>query len=257
MTDCEKNIVLTDEGTEFHESYDEIAGQSPSMTEEKELELYIQNLIENGAGEPEKPITYTHNEIIELIKPFNFILARKPKNKHLKLSDKVSFREKDSPIVYRAELSLILEKKNDKSVYERDNRYRLTVDEINENAKKRNEAINRDRLRREEEFRQKLAKEDCTLTDRYETVHKPVHYSYKGYDYKVSPKCWNQGARPHLAKYIRYTQKHVEQLFADEECELLSQYQNQKSWLSYKYHDKVYRVQFNDWRYLKVRPHLK
>lgn len=42
---------------------------------------------------------------------------------------------------------------------------------------------------------------------------------------------WNQGIRQHLTKRIHYTQNHIEQLFADEECELLSEYQNQKSWL--------------------------
>ena len=201
--------------------------------------------------------TFNYDELVEILNQFDIVLARKPKTKQITINDNICFKFNDANIIYRNKLKLVIEKGKDKTYYTMDKLYKLPQAEIEENDKRRKQYMEQDRLNREEEFRQKLAKEDCTLTDKYINHTVAVHYLYKGYDYKVLPKCWNQGARPHLAKCIHYTQKHVEQLFADEECELLSEYQNERSWLSYKYRDNVYKVQFNQWRYMKTRPHLK
>ena len=57
--------------------------------------------------------------------------------------------------------------------------------------------------------------------------------------------------------YFQYTQNHVAELFARENCILLSPYKNIKSILTYKFNDSTYSVRFDNWLYLNSRPHKK
>ena len=98
--------------------------------------------------------------------------------------------------------------------------------------------------------------EGCELISSYSNCRTPVYYLYEGMEYKTTPGRWNSGHRAHKCKCIRYTQHYIKQLFANEGCELISEYKNQKSKLTYKYNDQIYEVVFNDWKLFSSRPHL-
>lgn len=72
-------------------------------------------------------------------------------------------------------------------------------------------------------LRKSMLNEKCILPSRYEAKNIPVHYLYEGLDYQITPMRWKAVCRAHKAKCIRYTQRHISQLFNREECQLLSQ----------------------------------
>ena len=118
------------------------------------------------------------------------------------------------------------------------------------------EKLNKQRQNKEEELRESMKKEECELITKYTTAKTPVYYIFEGMEYKTTPTKWNSGHRAHKCKCIRYTHNYIKQLFANEDCELISEYQNQKSKLKYLYNEKEYEVTFNDWKYFNKRPHL-
>ena len=122
-----------------------------------------------------------------------------------------------------------------------------------ENLKER---LEKQRQNKEEELRQSMKNEDCELISKYTNYKTPVYYLFEGMEYKTTPNKWHSGHRAHKCKCIRYTQNYIKQLFENEGCELISEYQNQKSKLKYLYKDKEYEVVFNDWKYFNKRPHL-
>ena len=202
------------------------------------------------------PLVRSIEQLNELLAKHNVTLKRIPRNQIIQRNDRISFAKNDNPnLVYRARLVDILTGNEDE--YKRDEHYRLPADELTKTTAKRLNAYEQQRLRAEEKLRQSMLSEECTLTSRYETHKSPVHYTYKGYDYSVTPARWTAGIRPHKAKCIRYTHEHIKQLFADEGCELITIYHNQKQPLQYKYNDKLYTVCFNDWKFFHSRPHKK
>ena len=118
------------------------------------------------------------------------------------------------------------------------------------------EKLDKQRQNKEEELRESMKKEECELITKYTTAKTPVYYIYEGMEYKITPYRWHSGHRAHKCKCIRYTHNYIKQLFANEDCELISEYQNQQSKLKYLYNEKEYEVTFNDWKYFNKRPHL-
>ena len=118
------------------------------------------------------------------------------------------------------------------------------------------EKLDKQRQSKEEELRQSMKAEGCELISPYTDYKTPVYYIFEGMEYKTTPYRWNSGHRAHKCKCIRYTHNYIKQLFANEGCELISEYQNQKSKLKYLYHEKEYEVTFNDWKFFNKRPHL-
>ena len=200
--------------------------------------------------------TYSYDELVEVLDKHDLILKRKPKNKLITRNDRISFAKKDKPnYVYRAKLIDALT--NNTSEFTRDEHFRLPNDDLQNRLSKRQESNERQRQKSEDKLRQSMFAEDCILTSRYETHLSPVHYEFNGYDYVVTPTRWNAGARPHQAKCVRYTHEHIKKLFADEGCELITEYKNQKQILTYKFNDKEYQVCFNDWLHNRIRKHTK
>ena len=77
----------------------------------------------------------------------------------------------------------------------------------------------------------------------------------KDLNIKLIPVNWNNGVRAHKMKCVRYTHNHIKKLFENENCELITEYKNQKTLLTYKYEGKEYQVRFNDWKHHNSRPH--
>lgn len=197
-----------------------------------------------------------NDELAYILSRHDLILKRQPKNKLITRDDRISFAKKDKPnYVYRAKLIDAL--KGNENVYVRDEHFRLPNDDLQNISSKRQESNERKRQHSEDKLRQSMLAEDCILTSRYETSTSSVHYTFNGYDYSVTPSRWNAGARPHQAKCVRYTHEHIKKLFADEDCELITEYKNQKQILTYKYNDKEYQVCFNDWLHNRIRKHTK
>lgn len=110
---------------------------------------------------------------------------------------------------------------------------------------------------KENVLRESMKAEGCELISSYTNYKTPVYYLFEGMEYKTTPGRWNSGHRAHKCKCIRYTQNYIKQLFANEECELISEYKNQKSKLKYKFNDQIYEVIFNEWKFFNKRPHLR
>ena len=102
---------------------------------------------------------------------------------------------------------------------------------------------------------QSMKNENCTPISDYQGYNKPIYYLFDNLEYKTTPSKWNKGKRAHTQKCIQYTQNHVAELFARENCILLSPYKNIKSILTYKFNDSTYSVRFDNWLYLNSRPH--
>ena len=217
------------------------------------VDAYIDYIIANNP--PPKPKTYSLEELIKLLSEHKITIRRNPRNKQIKLTDKVSFSTFDKPnTVLRASINDILS--NNTSEFVRDSHFRLSAEESSKASAKRLQVNEQHRLQSEEKLRQSMLNEQCILTSPYNTHNTLVHYTYNNKDYAVVPGRWNAGARPHLAKCVRYTNEHIRQLFADEDCELLTTYHHQKQPLQYRYKDKIYTICFNDWKHFNIRPHL-
>lgn len=111
------------------------------------------------------------------------------------------------------------------------------------------------RIEKTNQLKESMQNENCYLLSNYVNCKSPVYYLFDGYEYKTTPEKWHRGHRAHNVKCIRYTQNHIAKIFADEGCELLSQYKNQKTKLKYRFHDREYEITFNEWRYFFKRPH--
>lgn len=119
-----------------------------------------------------------------------------------------------------------------------------------------NDTIEKKRLAKENNLRDSMKLEGCELLDKYVDGRTKIRYLFEGLEYQTTPTKWNTGYRAHKSKCPRYTHEHIAQLFAKEGCELISQYVNQKSKLTYRYKDRNYQVVWNDWKYYNTRPHL-
>lgn len=110
-------------------------------------------------------------------------------------------------------------------------------------------------IEKNNKLKESMQNENCVLLSSYSKCNQPVFYLFDGYEYKTTPEKWYRGHRAHKVKCIRYTQNHIAKIFANEGCELLSQYKNQKTKLKYRFHDKEYEITFNEWQYFFKRPH--
>ncbi|KAK8840749.1 hypothetical protein M9Y10_030526 [Tritrichomonas musculus] len=108
----------------------------------------------------------------------------------------------------------------------------------------------------EDKLRESMKNENCILQSKYVNGKTKVTYLYNNMQYQTTPTKWNTGYRAHKAKCPRYTHEHIAQLFAQEGCKLISQYQNQKSKLTYEYKGRTFQVVYNDWKFYHSRPHL-
>lgn len=124
------------------------------------------------------------------------------------------------------------------------------IDEVNKEQSIRKRQILEDQLR------ESMLAEQCELISKYESTDKPVYYLFDGMEYQTTPHHWNAGKRAHKQKCVRYTHNHIKELFAKEGCELLTQYKNQKTILTYRYEGQEFQVNFTNWKYHKLRPHL-
>ena len=67
---------------------------------------------------------------------------------------------------------------------------------------------------------------------------------------------WFNGYKPHLNGRLHPTDEYVRQSFADENCELINEYVNQREPLYYRYKNKLYMTSWINWNSNKRRPHL-
>lgn len=105
-------------------------------------------------------------------------------------------------------------------------------------------------------LKESMAKEECELISDYVASDETVYYLYKGLEYKTTPYKWKKERRAHKLKCIQYTTNHIKELFKNENCELLDEYKNNYTYLSYKYKDETFKVRFDDWKTFGLRPHL-
>ena len=103
------------------------------------------------------------------------------------------------------------------------------------------------RIEKEKKLRESMKAEDCELVSKYVKGDAKVFYLFNGFEYQTTPTKWNKGYRAHKSKSPHYTQNYIKKVFADEDCELLSEYKNMKTVLKYKYQGKIYEVTFEKW----------
>ena len=214
-----------------------IANFAVRMTQDKDLVPY--------------GMTATKEQFNELFDMHDCVVVQYPKD--MRLDDYITFYRKSEPerIMYAYPLHFHY---NPNKLYRKNYNY----------AKKHNLVISQPReerakelrLEKENKLRESMLKEYCILTSSYETSLKPVHYLFENMDYSITQARWNKGVRAHKMKFIHYAHEHIAQLFAKEGCELISQYVNQKSKLTYRYKDREYQVVWNDWKFFNTRPHL-
>ena len=194
---------------------------------------------------------YTDEQINEYFQEHNCTILRFPKNGYSE--NTLTFYRNDDPsrIMYTTLGRFV---RNPNKLYPKDYGYMRKNNIILTETKE--QRLEKQRQDYENKLRESMKQEDCILTSKYEGSLKHVHYTYNNFDYRVTPANWNAGARPHQAKCIRYTHEHIAQLFAQEGCKLISQYQNQKSKLTYEYKGRTFQVVYNDWKFYHSRPHL-
>ena len=194
----------------------------------------------------------TKEQFDEYCAKMNITLLRYPEN--YQLAGYITFYRNDDPnrIMYTQFDQLHY---NPNKLFNKDYNY-MRKHNIQDKSKTKEELLEEQRMKYEDELRESMAKEGCTLTSKYTGAKKSVHYTFKEMDYSVIPARWKAGIRPHTVKCIRYTHEHIAQLFAKEDCQLISQYKNQKSKLTYLYKGKQFEVIWNDWKFYNSRPHL-
>ena len=203
-------------------------------------------------------LNFTDELVNELFTKNNCTILRKPK--YLYYDSMITFYRNDNPNRYLvaklgaffANPNCSFQKSGSKTI-----KPNTSPEELKKSDEKyRMEASERLRQQKEDKLRESMLKEDCILTSSYELSNKLVHYTFEGLDYAITPTKWSKGIRAHKLKCIRYTHEHIAQLFANEGCELISKYVNQKSKLTYRYNGKEYQVVWNDWNCYNSRPHL-
>ena len=195
----------------------------------------------------------THEQFDEFMNEYDCKILRYPENGRMDCI--MTFYKNNNPdrIMY-CYFRDFVDKPN--KLFPKDYHYMKKHNIIPKTNKTKEESLNEKRQNNEDKLRESMEKEGCTLTSKYESYKKPVHYTFEGMDYSVQPTRWNMGVRPHKAKCIRYTHEHIAQLFEKEGCKLISPYKNQMSKLKYLYNDKEYEVIWNDWKFYNCRPHL-
>lgn len=192
-------------------------------------------------------INLTTEIINEIFKECNCTVIKSPKNLHQRSI--ITFYRNDNPEhIIVAHLNEFCNNPN-KNYYKSSSKlYNSNNDKVKKPLKTTAE--------KENDLRESMKAEQCELISEYIKGDKPVYYLFEGFEYKTTPTRWKSGHRAHKCKCIRYTQNYIKQLFANEGCELISEYKNQKSRLKYKYNDQIYEVIFNDWKFYNSRPHL-
>jgi hypothetical protein len=112
----------------------------------------------------------------------------------------------------------------------------------------------------EEEVRNALATEHCTLVGGYMNCQNKIEYTYEGNTFYIRFCDWKSGGRPHLnggnRESHRWSQEDVENEFKKEDCELMSKYVNRETLMAYKFEDMLYNVTWASWYSGNVRPHI-
>lgn len=196
-------------------------------------------------------ITASNEQFDEFFKKYDCTILRYPKESLI--CESITFYRNNNPT--RIMYCYIREfYHNPDKLYRKDYNYakKQGITLIKSNEERSEES----RKQKEDKLRESMLKENCILTSPYELSDKLVHYTFEGLDYAITPIKWNKGIRSHKMKCIRYTHEHIAQLFAKEDCELISKYENQKSRLEYKYKGKTFHVVWNDWKCYNSRPHL-
>ena len=113
-----------------------------------------------------------------------------------------------------------------------------------------------DKTYHNERLKESMENEGCILMTPYTLSDSYVKYMFNDKVYKVFPYKWFQGYRPHLTGKTSPTNEYVRQSFADENCELINDYINQRKPLYYRYKNKLYVTSWINWNSNKRRPHL-
>lgn len=176
--------------------------------------------------------------------------------KDIRINSSITFVKKNDPL-------RVLTAKLDQLVRDENNEFKISNSSIAQEYLKREMGVKSDDKlvdiplkRKELALRESMKGENCELISKYEAYNEPVYYLFEGLEYKITPEKWDKGERAHQKKRIQYTHNHVKELFKREGCELKNEYENKRSMLNYVYDGKCYHVSFNDWKYLKKRPHL-
>ena len=111
------------------------------------------------------------------------------------------------------------------------------------------------RIEKENKLRESMKAEGCELVSKYVKANVKVFYLFNGFEYQTTPTKWNSGYRAHKSKCSHYTQNYIKKAFADEGCELISEFKNVKTLLRYRYQGKIYEVTFDNWKNYGRRPH--
>ncbi len=223
----------------------------------KQVAGTIKDLFKSGIdGNGEKMdllhMTATKEQYDEFFDSYDFVCLRYPEN--MLLYGFASFNRKTNP--ERVRYAHIIDFYKDPykkhpidSNYEKKNGKVLTKED---KEKKKEE----ERQKKEDELRESMKAEGCELISKYTTATADVFYLFEGNEYKTKPTKWKAGHRAHKTQCIRYTHNYVKKRFADEGCELLTEYKNSKQKLFYKHENTRYSTTFNDWLWYNNRPHL-
>ena len=206
--------------------------------EERKLDIYIMKA--------------TKEQFDEFFDSYDFVCLRYPEN--MKLDGFCSFNRKTNPERVRYAYPIDFYKNPNKkfkidSNYEKKNGKILTKED-------KEKKLREERQKKEDELRESMKKDGCELVSKYTKASEPVYYVFEGREYRTTPTKWKAGHRAHQMQFSRYTPNYVKKCFADEGCELLTEYKNSKQVLFYIYKNARYSTTFNDWLWYHNRPHL-
>ena len=215
----------------------------------------IDGKIKDYLSEPSNEVsgmTATKEQFDEFFAEYDCVIVRYPQD--MKLSGVLSFYRKNDVNTIRYVYLIDFYKKPNKlhSIdyhYMKKNGMKIDKDAA---AKRKEE----ERQKKEDELRESMMKEGCELVSKYTKASEPIYYMFEGREYKTTPSKWKAGHRAHQMKFSKYTPNYVKKCFADEGCELLTEYKNSKQVLFYKYENARYSTTFNDWIWYHNRPHL-
>ena len=232
------------------------------MNNSEALSTMKANIIENYKNKSytdyiPKKVDATYDLVRQLFEENNCTIIKTPKN--IYPTSSIIFYKNTNP-------SQLLTTRLEEFVVNPDKGYRKSGSKMKVNInpdecviqeeQRKKELIEKNRLNKENKLRDSMKSEGCELLDKYVNGRTPIRYLFENMEYKTTPTRWNTGYRAHKSKCIRYTHEYIAQLFANEGCELISKYVNQKSKLTYRYNGREYKVVWNDWKFFNSRPHL-
>lgn len=194
----------------------------------------------------------TKEQFDEFFDEYDCVVVRYPEN--MKISWDVSYNRKTNPERVRHVKVIDFYKNPSKkhpidTYYEKKHGMMLTKEDKQKKAEE-------ERQRKEDELRELMKKDGCGLISKYTKASEPVYYMFEEREYKTTPTKWKAGHRAHQMQYSPFTHNYVKKCFADEGCELLTQYKNSKQILFYKFGDSIYSTTFSDWKWYNNRHHL-